>query len=622
MATATEIIAKLGIKVSKASLNSISSIKKKLGEVAASFKKVAAAAAKHGKAAAKAMDKMAQSAKNYAAVAVGMVAAKALLAKKFIDDAAAIKDLSDRINVSTDDIQKWTYAAKAAGVNSEALLGDIENLQKARPGQDIDKYLDNLADSLKNMSESNALRAGEALGLSKDTILLLRKGTDEVRALKAEAESMGAIISKEEIERAQKFRNTFDKLKYSLGQFATLLSLSALPLLEKMSNSFSKWFQKNKEWIKLKADIFMKAFGQAFDRVGKIIDKVVKFFEPFIKKIKEFIPAGKEADTVSRLLVGAFGVLAIALAPLAIKAALVMGAFLLLSLIVDDFITFLEGGDSVIGRFFDAFKEKYPEAYEALSKIADFLKGAFVAGVETAKAVFNKLGDAFSKIGGTIMETFNDIAKPFNEFVNEFEERFPNLIATGQKVADLLKGALADAFDFIVVRIQDFISLIGVMVRSLGWLYAKIMDGVEWLLEDNSTGESVIKSSKKGYEVGTGNRIPDAERANMPMVQPISPEELQAIRKLQTQHAAGVQIGAPGSNLLGGQQVVPVRSAGAGGEEAGAKNIDKSDRRNYDIKVNQTITPSDPIAAANSAKQGFYSAFNQTSPGLHAPIAN
>lgn len=64
----------------------------------------------------------------------GLLATTAIVAfaKKTIDAAGAVNDMSERLDISTDAVQQWNYAAAQAGSSAEKVTGFFEKLADAR----------------------------------------------------------------------------------------------------------------------------------------------------------------------------------------------------------------------------------------------------------------------------------------------------------------------------------------------------------------------------------------------------------------------------------------------------------------------------------------------------------
>jgi hypothetical protein len=81
---------------------------------------------------------------------------------------------------------------------------------------------------------------------------------------------------------------------------------------------------------------------------------------------------------ISAAIIG-FGALAIAMAPLIVLAAEAAAPWAALYLVIEDLVTFLRGGDSLIGRFFDQFlgEDGANKVREKIEKITSLFKTAF-----------------------------------------------------------------------------------------------------------------------------------------------------------------------------------------------------------------------------------------------------
>lgn len=151
-------------------------------------------------------------------------------------------NLSKTTGFSTEALQKWSYAAKSAGVSSEAILSNMKSL-KGQWGigeKDLVRY----AKSFQKMGAWGRYQMGSLLGMSEDMITLLSQGPDAVQKWLDEAEKMGAVLPKDEIEKAAEAHK---KWNTTLESFHKTSEKTLTPFIEKFTIILNKIneFQKN-----------------------------------------------------------------------------------------------------------------------------------------------------------------------------------------------------------------------------------------------------------------------------------------------------------------------------------------------------------------------------------------
>jgi hypothetical protein len=197
---------------------------------------------------------------------------------------------------------------------------------------------------------------------------------------------------------------------------------------------------------------------------------VVRTFENVVAKSR-IAEAGMATLAV---VAGALAIkLAIAFAPVLlpfIKLAAIVAAA---ALVIDDFLVFLDGGDSIIGRFIDAIWGP-GSAGEAVKNLKEAWQALKVYWATTVLPALKELGGAFVEF---IKETspiwkafFQTIAHLIRMVIDGWRELF-NLISgegmpTFEEFADAIKYTLGGAFETV-----------------LGWL-DKIQPKLKWLIDN------------------------------------------------------------------------------------------------------------------------------------------
>ena len=281
--------------------------------------------------------------------ALGFIADKAREAISSYDNLAEYLRLVSRAtNQSIEDFQRWSYAIEYSGGNVQDFQSTFVSLSKqirqapfthnstflrglselgisvhTANGQikSMSDLLLGLAGRLGGMSEGKAFLIGQRLGLDDDTIRLLREGKDAVQAYLDKTKEDG-ILQKQNLEIYERLRKARVELSKYWSEITIKIGNFILPLILKLTESLNKvtdWLRENSTFIK-----------HTLQLLGII------------------------TGTITTIIL-AIGILTKSL--FLLKTALWglgIGAIILLW---DDFMTYLEGGDSVIGRVIDKIKE-------------------------------------------------------------------------------------------------------------------------------------------------------------------------------------------------------------------------------------------------------------------------
>lgn len=340
--------------------------------------------------------------KRFAMAATGLTAFVA----GAVNSAASIQKVSETTGVSTDALQEWAYAAKSVGVSASAVESDLAKMQKQAMW--TGRSLESWADTFKGMSVPQANMWGEAIGISPDTVRLLREGREGIAALRKEAHSVGAVISPEDLKRAAQLKTSVMSLTTQLRAFGTTIAIGTLPMIDKLVTSFKEWLNVNKEWVASNITKFLENLGRVFNELWEDGKKLVDWFKEALGPIGDFGKKLWEATDWAKLLKGALVLLVAYFAPAIAAFGLAVGAVIALSAAFEDFIAFLEGKDSIIGRLVDSFQEKFPN-------LANLLKNVVVVAFElvtkTAGIMWELLQNIAKGIGGVVETIITGVDK-------------------------------------------------------------------------------------------------------------------------------------------------------------------------------------------------------------------
>ena len=285
---------------------------------------------------------------------------------------------AEQLSIATDALQELGYAARLSDSDAATLNTSLRFLSKtvaeaangSKEAQEAlrgIKYSDangllNVQDIFENVAAQFAAmpkgveKTNLALKLfgrqGAAMIPLLNKGTDGIATLRAEARASGVVLSEAALLAGAAYD---DALKRMQGSFQGLKNSFAVPVIAKVAELFEK-IQKalSSKGINRAVSMLSAAFGRLVDTFGFLIDlfgwltsnEVVVEAAIFVivSALTGLALAGVSAGSA---LVGA--ALSTAAAWLAAGAPFILLGSLI-ALVVDDLYTFIEGGDSALGR--------------------------------------------------------------------------------------------------------------------------------------------------------------------------------------------------------------------------------------------------------------------------------
>ena len=293
---------------------------------------------------------------------------------------------------------------------------------------------------------------------------LLSEGSQGYRRLAYEAEQYNLVIKKDSLEQMRALNQEMSKLKaigrgllYQIGSELTPIFLEFIQTLDLTNTQVQKQIKEGivaffeflaplaketaylfKELVELFND-WITSVGGA-ENAAKLLIEAVKTFLAFklvaslvhiassLKETisgvslftKENIKLNKLLPSLSKNLTKMGAAASFAnLAKLG-KVGLIIAGITALSLAIQDLYTYLNGGDSIIGRFVEAAKAKLSELsdFPIISHFIDLLNELRLLAGTIAKII----GSQFSSAWDSIKEEFSELFSPiFKEFKDEWQ---------------------------------------------------------------------------------------------------------------------------------------------------------------------------------------------------------
>lgn len=358
-----------------------------------------------------------------AATAAGAATSAFLLSAS--DKAIELQKLSQSTNLSTDSLQQWQYAAEAVGASSAAVTSDLESLLKTMsspiPGElnmelmmlgvsvhnasgqlrGADEVLKDVGDKLNKMSSARAVQWAERVGISNDTLMLLKQGRQGLSELFEEAQLVGAIIPEDAINRGAELSKSIKTLKTVFQALGNSIALSFAPNLKKVVDNFKQFLINNADFVRQGLGITIDGVSRGFGRFWDILVKIKDGFVALLQPMQPFLKNMDAVKVVAGLVTGALAGFLALMAPAILQFAAVGAAIAGVSLVIEDFITWLQGGESVIGDIVNAFSnwmDKFPELKEDLKSVGQVFADVFNAIPGLIDKCIDKIEDMFPVI--------------------------------------------------------------------------------------------------------------------------------------------------------------------------------------------------------------------------------
>lgn len=446
--------------------------------------------------------------------------ALAYFVRDAVGQADELQKLTEVTGIAAETFQEWGYAAAKMGADARSVQSDIAALNKSMsspiPGQfnmnlamlgvhgkNAAEVLEQLSDKFQGMTAQRASQWGSMIGLSDDTIRLLREGRATINDLRSEAHTMGVVISDEDIARASEFSRTLKALGYTFNSLRQQIFIGAVPALDRFVAKVRDFLALNmgriKDWF---AD-FISGFTAALEQVWTDLEPLRKMFASVTDVITDFLGTGDAAETWGHLIVGAFEGALILLSPLIAKLALAGAAFSTLAVIVEDLFAYFTGANKVTltEMLIEDFQRRFPTLTRIFDNLKDKVKDlwSYVQSDE-----FNVQLDLFlAGVEKAWDETATYLEKVFSRLfapLENFEKKYPALSRVIESLKDLFKQwgfATKSAADYL----GDFYELVDKLIGRLLEMPESLLQALEYLV-----GRAVL-----GYNALTGGMQEEAD---------------------------------------------------------------------------------------------------------------
>lgn len=404
--------------------------------------------------------------------AVGALASGALV-QQFTDEITQVDRLSKSLGVNIEQLQAWQGAAQNAGVQADE-IGEIfadlndwmidaavngsgalnEFIEKGLLPSVTDangamktteQYAMDLADAFAAMDKQSATGIGRQIGISNaGMVAFLQQGSASISAQMQQIKQLG-VYTEQDAKAAQDFaaasRDLFRALKMML-----------LPVYRILAPILTIFAEIMQEMTKHTA-----AFIPVLVGIGALLATMVY---PWLVKT---------AAAAAAFIASPWGILITALAAI--------------GLLLDDFVTWLDGGKSAFGEFYESVFGNAENVKAAINDFVDNAKAAFENFKTFVSEVWQDISPALEIFGylmldvaKRIWEAVKDIYTAIKFAINVFKEIVEGAENMANRISLAIDNINAAFDDFkttaisIWTAIEPYVTAFGNMLLSLGSL--------------------------------------------------------------------------------------------------------------------------------------------------------
>ena len=313
-------------------------------------------------------------------------------------------------------------------------------------------------------------------------------------------------VTKEQIDQAKKYNDSVETLGKRFNSLRVEIAFSFLPTLQNLINGLDKFLETNKDLIVNGLTTLLSAITSLFQVIGSLIRFIDLIVEKTLGWETTLYVLGAALAFVGRASILAF---------LANPVFLIIAAIGVLLILIDDFITYLDGGESQFGDFWGAMIGWVKDNEDALRSLWDmivlgmsyliefgffvtkYLGGAFVDAVEVITAVLTFLVGLFT--GNTEL-----MSAAWSGMIENLLSMFQNLAMLFEPIAQKLMEIMSAVWDAIVsyisLKISEIVSAISGLISSIGAALGNVFDIVtapftqafDWIVNTFSKIPSLI----------------------------------------------------------------------------------------------------------------------------------
>lgn len=277
----------------------------------------------------------------------------------------------------------------------------------------------------------------------RDMIPFLNKGSAEIEKSAAMADKYGTVLSDTEVQLSNEFNDTIKESTLALKGLRNILGVGLIKVIKPLAQQFNDFISENRvrlaEKIKFAFDGMARFVQIVWKAMTALVESVDGFIDTFggLEKISTVLGTIAAVFLGGRLLYGigsvalavwnaviAFGAMNIAALaiPIAIGAVAVA-----VGLLIDDIVTFFQGGESYFGKFL----ENFPVLGKAISGIFSLVKKSVMDTVEAFKVIFGWIMKVATAVATYLAPVFSALGKAISWVGEKIGAKLGEFDATG-----------------------------------------------------------------------------------------------------------------------------------------------------------------------------------------------
>lgn len=417
---------------------------------------------------------------------------------------------AEKLGTTSDKLQELGYIAEQSGSSLDAVTRSMESLVSKNPRiKDAAKALEVAGDRMKRMNDMQRKAYAARMGIDPSLIPALISDTS---ALKDEFRAMyevAGIDAKEAGKASKEFMGEIGKLSTMVGLLAKSVSLAFIGKIRHDVANLRKVIMENFDKIK-----------RLFEGVIKIVLRIAAVISAFAYRVITWISAlvswfDKLDDGQKQVIVGVGLLLAawklLNAGFLATPIGMIITGLLGIVALVDDYLTYMEGGESYFdwGPWADTIEDVVSALKPILGVVLSIGKGIASAIGPALKVAIDTIGrviNHFKLLAQFVMAIFSgDFGKAADIAVAIFSNLGELILGVFTGLGNAVKTILSSLWDGVVENFPDFGAWAAGAVKSMRELFGK---GIQWIKDKISSLVDFLPDwvlEKMGMKPGGGD---------------------------------------------------------------------------------------------------------------------
>lgn len=426
-------------------------------------------------------------------VAVDMVSELGRAAQLSGSDLNAVKSSISAVNKTVGEavlgIGRGAMTFNKLGMSAKNADGSVKS---------FDQILEEVSDKMQGLSRQESIAMAEKLGIDRTLIPMLLKGKEHIAALREEARAFGSVTA-EDAEKAGLFADAMDRTRFMLGGLTKQIAVNLMPAMTNMLDGMRKWLMANREIVQSTITRFLQfvtmLLGTFWDWIVRAANGLSGLLRWIGATNAGFVLMGTALALIAKYAAyKAFGVIASGIRLVAgaltvantaalVTSALIGGIVIALALLIDDYVNWKEGNDSVIGGLIEQFPwllDVIQSIQKGVGALVDFWveqwKTIGPPVMELGKALWSLVTVLVGALWPVVKMIFTGWAYIMAAVIPMVASLLSMIIGGWVNLASWLAAGAAVLVDVLSAIVEGIVAVFGMTFANIGDLWGALTD--------------------------------------------------------------------------------------------------------------------------------------------------